>query len=520
MKVLFSQWMRELDFNTINNTGIPSIVLMENASRGSAQVIKEQFPVEKFTNIIILSGPGNNGGDGIATGRILAQWGYNPHFLFLSDPGTFSGDPLINFNIINELGLKWTFVSDDNYIQDFLEDHSHCDTIIIDAIFGTGMKRPVKEGIYHEIIKYLNRSDFKIVSIDLPSGLSDIFPPSDGYYVEPDVTVSFQSLKIAHIFPDDRKRCGEIFVADIGIPSVYIEDKKYFINLSEPSDFADLSVKRDSGMHKGNLGHGLVVAGSDDKPGASILSSISVLRSGAGLSTCVASEKNRDLIMKAYPEIMIRDEREFFKIEKIPEEYDCILAGPGMGIEENSNELIKKILSISDVPVVLDADALNLMEGNVEILKSRREYPLILTPHPKEFSRISGETISEILADPVNSARDFAMEYDLFVVLKGHYSLIASPDGQVIINQTGNPGMATAGSGDVLGGIITGMIAQFHRKFSILKILQAAVFIHGYAGDIAASLKGESPMIASDIIDNIYNAAGKINEYKSEFRFT
>ncbi len=347
-----------------------------------------------------------------------------------------------------------------------------------------------------------------------------MFPPAKGCFVEPDVTITFQALKVAHIFPDDKKRCGEIFVSDIGIPSMHIDEEKYFISLTDPSDFEPLFVKRESGLHKGNLGHALVIAGSDEKPGASILSSVSVLRSGAGLSTCVVSEKNRDLIIRSYPEIMTWNEKEFIETAEIPDEFNCVLAGPGMGTGENSKKMVKKILSISKVPVILDADAINLLKGDADILKEKREYPLIITPHPKEFSRISGKQISEILSDPVTLARDFAMEHNLYIILKGHYSLIVSPDGEVKINQTGNPGMATAGSGDVLGGVIAGMISQFKEKFQILKILQAAVFLHGYSGDIASSLKGEAPLIASDIVDNIHNAVAKINEYQSEFRLT
>lgn len=267
MKVLFSQWMRELDFNAINKTGIPSIVLMENASRGSAQLVKERFPVEKSPNVIIIAGPGNNGGDGIATGRVLSQWGYNPHFLFLSDPEKFSGDPLINFNIINELKLKWTLLSDNETLQNILDDYSDCDTLIIDAIFGTGMKRPIKEGKYCEIIKILNGSGFKIVSIDLPSGLSDSFPPYEGCFVEPDITVTFQSLKVAHLFPDDRERCGEIFVIDIGIPSCFINEEKYFISLSEPSGFSDLLVKGIRGYTRVISGTGLLLLVLMKNPG-------------------------------------------------------------------------------------------------------------------------------------------------------------------------------------------------------------------------------------------------------------
>ena len=520
MKVLFSQWMRELDLDAINKTGIPSIVLMENASRGTAQIIRDEFPVNKYSSLILFIGPGNNGGDGIAIGRILAQWGYDPLFLFLTDPEKLSGDPAVNFNIIKNLGLRYSEIHGSRELKDIIKSYSHTDTVFIDAIFGTGMKRAVTEGSYFEIINAINEAKFKIVSIDLPSGLSDFFPPSEGIMVEPDITTTFQVLKINHIFPDDRKRCGKIFVIDIGIPEKYIRDEKYFVELSDTSGFSGLLKKRESGVHKGKLGHGLVVAGSEDKPGAALLSAISVLRSGAGLSTCVASGKNRDLIMRSYPEIMTLKENVFSEMKVIPGEFDCILAGPGMGVNDQTKELVIKIISNSSIPVILDADALNVLTGRKDILEKKRSYPLVITPHPKEFSRITGTPISEILNDPVNSARNFSIKYELFTILKGHHTLIAAPDGRVVINQTGNPGMATAGSGDILGGIITGMISQFKNDFPVLTILQAAVFIHGYAGDIAASNKGESPMIASDIVQSISDAFKSINEYRSDFIFT
>lgn len=520
MKVLFSQSMRELDLNAINNTGIPSIVLMENASRGAAQIIRDEFPVNKYPNLILFIGPGNNGGDGMAIGRTLAQWGYDPHFLFLTDPEKFSGDPAVNFNIIKNLNLKHSEIHGGRELKDIIKIFSSGNTVFVDAIFGTGMKRAVTEGPYFEIINAVNEAEFKIVSVDIPSGLSDIFPPSEGIMVEPDVTITFQALKIHHIFPDDRKRCGKIFVIDIGIPEKYLDDEKNFVELSEPSCFQGLLKKRESGVHKGKLGHGLVVAGSDDKPGAALLSAISVLRSGAGLSTCVASGKNRDLIMRSYPEVMTLKENVFSEMKTIPEEFDCILAGPGMGVNDQTEEFVMNIISNSSIPVILDADALNILAGKTEVLEKKRNYPIVITPHPKEFSRITGRPLSEILNDPINSARDFSIKYELFTILKGHHTLIAAPDGHVVINQTGNPGMATAGSGDILGGIITGMISQFKNDFPILTILQAAVFIHGYAGDIAASNKGESPMIASDIVQSISDAFKSINEYRSDFIFT
>jgi len=519
MKVLFSHWMREIDFDAISNAGIPSIVLMENASRGTAGIIRQQFPAPQRPHVIVAVGPGNNGGDGIATGRILAQWGYIPRFLFLPDPDKVSGDSLINFNIIRNLDLKWEWIKDGSRFREVLEEHPPEKTLIVDAVFGTGLKRPVSGGIYQDVLDLINRSTAPVVSVDIPSGLSDQFPPEAGTSVEPDTTITFQTLKVAHLFPDDRQRCGKIVVTDIGIPSGGVENDRYYIRLSEPELFSDLLVPRKSGVHKGDAGHALVIAGSEEKPGASILSAISVLRSGGGLSTCMVSGSNRDRIMKAYPEIMTLNRDKFETGADLPPGFNCILAGPGMGAGEGTFNLVKKVLSGSTAPVVLDADALNCLGGNAEILQSPRGYPLILTPHPGEFSRLSGLEISEILAEPVRHARDFAMKNGVFLVLKGHYTLLVSPKGQVIVNQTGNPGMATAGSGDVLAGIIAGMTAQFSGKYDLIKILAASLFIHGFAGDIAAGEKGETPLIASDIVGNISAAFGRIHEFKSEFRF-
>ncbi len=520
MKVLFSQWMRDLDFKTISEAGIPSIVLMENASRGAVAVIRNKFPVDHFPNVIILAGPGNNGGDGIAVGRALAQSGYDPLFLFMSNPEGLSGDALVNFKIIRNLELKYSEVSSSDELEKILGTFSCDNTLLIDAIFGIGLKRAIVEGIYFEVINVINKMEFKIVSIDVPSGLSDVIPPSKGICVEPDITTTFQTLKSALLFPDDRKRSGEVFVIDIGVPVKYLNDQKYFIEMSEPSSFSSLLKKRESGLHKGKTGHGLVVAGSDDKPGAAILSSVAVLKSGAGLSTCVVSSKNRDMIIRSYPEIMTVSEEAFEKTGSILNKVDCVLAGPGMGVNAQTEKLVEKIISQSIVPVVLDADALNVLGNRISILEREREYPLIITPHPRELSRISGKKVEEIVNDPVNMARDFSKKYRLYTVLKGHYSVISSPEGRIIINQTGNPGMATAGSGDVLAGMITGMISQFGKNFPIFTILQAAVFIHGLAGDIAASLKGESSMIASDILENIPDAFLSVNDFRSEFKFT
>ncbi len=512
--------MRELDLETIEETGIPSIVLMENASGGVSRICKKEFPVENFPNLIVFAGPGNNGGDGITTGRILAQWGYNPLFLLTGNPEKISGDPKINFNIVKNLKLNYSFVDNIEYIKTILKDYSAKDTFIVDALFGTGLKNPVSDGFYFDVIQTLNLSKFKVLSVDIPSGLSDLFSPESGIHIQPDSTVTFQTLKISHLFPDNKNRCGKIFITDIGIPLKNSENKKFYINLIEPEMFTEILTKRDSGTHKGNLGHSLIIAGSQDKPGAAILSSISVLRSGAGLCTCATSTENRNMIIKNYPEIMTIPEEEIKTFEKINKDFDSILAGPGMGTGESTEVIVRTILARSKSPVILDADALNILENDKDILNIKRECPVIITPHPKEFSRVTGISTKSILSDPVGSSRKFSMENGIFTVLKGHYSVISSPDGEVAINQTGNPGMATAGSGDVLAGIISGMISQFRYKFPLFLILQTAVFIHGFAGDIASDKKGEAPVIASDIVDCLPDAFKNINGFNSKFTVT
>jgi len=520
MKVLFSQWMREIDFSTINNIGIPSIVLMENASRGASSVIRDQFDIKKYQNLLVFIGPGNNGGDGIAIGRILSQWNYKPLFIFLTDPEKLSGNPELNFKIIKNLGLKYLRIKNKHDLLEITKKYSSDNTVFIDAIFGTGIKNPVKNGLYFDVITNLNKINHKIISIDIPSGLSDAFSPLEGIAIIPKITISFQTLKIPHIFPDDKKRCGKIFIVDIGIPNNQITNKKYYIRLSSPNEFSSLLKKRPAGYHKGKLGHGLVIAGSDDKPGAAILSSISLLRSGAGLSTSIVSQFNKKLIMEYYPEIMTLPEQILSEEEIKLDNYDCILTGPGLGVSENTKKKVDFLISNAKSPVILDADALNILGGNMELLKKDRETPLIITPHPKEFSRLIGIGIDKILQNSIKLIREFSKEYKLYTILKGHHTIISSPQGDIVINQTGNPGMATAGSGDVLGGIIAGLISQFRKDFSIFMILEAAVFIHGYAGDIAATTKGESSMIASDIINSIPEAYKRINEYRSEFQFS
>jgi NAD(P)H-hydrate epimerase len=530
MKLLLSSWMKELDAETIENIGIPSIVLMENASRGAAKFFAQQFPREKnFKNIIVIAGKGNNGGDGMAIGRILHQQGYSVHFLLLFDPDQLNPDPKINFSIIQNMNLHYTVVQNETLLEEIFEDFSAYpknETVIIDALFGTGLNNPIKEGIYAHAIRLMNGSGFNVAAVDMPSGLSDAFlPEADTPVVRADVTATFQCLKTAHLHPDGNRYCGKIEIIDIGVPWERVYQDKYYLNIITPGAFKKLLEKSRVDAHKGDFGHALTVAGSVDKPGAGILSSFAVLRAGAGLCTTAVSYENRTAVVTAHPEIMTLVYKGKEDLLPAIKPFDAVMAGPGMGNTPETLAIVSQLLEQAEVPLVLDADALNALQGELKLLEKPRRHPVIITPHPGEFARLTGRSGAEIRQGRILLSREFALRYNVFVVLKGHHTIIATPGengGRVFVNPTGNPGMATAGSGDVLSGIITGLICRCIKKYDMETILQAAVFIHGFAGDLAAQDVGEISLTAGDIIQHIPPAflALEKNEYKLPFNIS
>ncbi len=519
MKLLFSSWMQELDAETINHIGVPSIVLMENASQGAARYFKEEFPVSTYKNVIVIVGKGNNGGDGIAVGRILHQGGYRVEFILLAAPAELNPDPTVNFKIIKNLNLDHSVLKNPGELDSVFRKYSPQDTFLIDAILGTGISKPVTHGLYAEVIKAINGSGFPVAAIDIPSGLSESFLPEAGVHVKARVTATFQSLKLSHIYPDGNKYCGKIRVIDIGIPKERVNQEKYYIDLIEPGHFKDLFREREVDAHKGHFGHTLNISGSIEKPGAGILSAFAVLKSGAALCTAAVCFENRTTAVAAHPEIMTLIYKKNSDLLSRLKEFNTILIGPGLGNTDNTYELVSLMIENSSAPLVMDADALNMLQNRQAILQKKRETPLVLTPHPGEFSRLTGLPVPQIQANRIGTSRDFALAYQVYLVLKGHHTVIASPQGRVYVNQTGNPGMATAGSGDVLCGIIAGMISQFFGKYDLDAVLQAAVFIHGYAGDLAAARKGEISLTAADIMDFIPEAILHLDEYTSPFQF-
>lgn len=517
---MLSPWMKELDNQTIHDVGIPSIVLMENASRGAADFFTLEFPLEKYRYAVILVGKGNNGGDGIAVGRILYQKGYSVFFALLTDPENFNPDPKVNFDIIKNLNLEYLHIKEAEDLNHALQRYDFHNTFIIDAIFGIGINKPLKQGFFADVINQVNNSPIKVAAIDIPSGLSDSFLPEEGIHINADITATFQCLKWAHIQPDGNRNCGKMKIVDIGIPNKLLGSERYYMELIAPRIFEDLFTGRPIDSHKGNYGHSLNISGSMEKPGAGILSSYAILKVGTGLCTVAVIPENRSVAVQSHPELMnliFRENRDL--LDRI-HEFNCILVGPGLGAEENTRDLIMMALRNAQVPLVLDADALNVLQGHLEILREERDFPIIATPHPGEFARLTGKSSPDIYRNRVEIAREFAQEFNVFLILKGHHTIVATPVGKIFVNQTGNPGMATAGSGDVLSGMITGFISQFYPAYELEVILSAAVFIHGFAGDLAVRRVGELSLTASEIIGHIPEAIGKLNEFRTPFPFS
>ena len=519
-KLLFSPWMKELDGKTIGDIGIPSIVLMENASRGAAEFFAAEFPVGQYRNVVVLVGKGNNGGDGIAVGRILAQRGYEVLFVFLADPETLNTDPKINFDIIKNLQLKYLYIKEADDLKPILQRYHHQDTLLIDAIFGIGINKPLERGFYADLIKLVNETPLKVAAIDIPSGLSDVFLPEQGIHINAAATATFQCLKWAHIAPDGNRFCGKIKVVDIGIPQKLLQDEKYYMELIFPDCFSDLFKRRSIDAHKGNYGHSLTICGSLEKPGAGVLSSYAILKAGAGLCTAAVLPENRTVAVQSYPELMTLVYRDNSELPGRFGEFSCVLAGPGLGNHQSTLDMMSLVIRNARVPVVLDADALNVLAGHQEILQEKRDFPVVVTPHPGEFARLTAQPMAEIRLRRVETARDFAREFNVYLVLKGHHTLVVTPEGKVFVNQTGNPGMATAGSGDVLSGIITGFISQFYPAHNLAVILAAAVFVHGLAGDLAAAETGQMGLTATDILRCLPAATAKLDEFNTPFPFS
>lgn len=495
-KVFTVDKIRLADQFTIENEPIKSIDLMERAAIACFDWLLER--TSKTQSFIVFCGPGNNGGDGLAIARLLSDHNFKVR-VFILEAERYSPDFEINKDRLkNAKGLEVNTLKAD---ADFPQINTQ--EIIIDALFGSGLSKPLV-GLVAELIKYLNQQDVLKIAIDIPTGLfTDKSSESkNAMRFQADYTLSFQFPKLAFFMPENDAFVGDWQVLDIGLSQKYIQETEtpyYFI---VPNSAKELIRPRAKFSHKGSFGHGLLIAGSLGKMGAAVLAGKAVLRSGAGLVTVHHPKNGLAVIPASVPELMTSiDENEtvFSKISELSN-YSAIAIGPGLGTAKQSQIAFKRLIQESKVPLVIDADALNILAENKTWL-SFLPKDSILTPHIKEFGRLVGEVDTDF--DRLEKQIAFSKTHQVYLILKGAHTSIASPDGKVFFNSTGNPGMATGGSGDVLTGILLGLKAQ---NYTSLHASILAVFLHGLAGDFAAENKGQVSLIAGDIVESIPEA--------------
>jgi NAD(P)H-hydrate epimerase len=487
LKILSTSQIRELDAYTIQHRPIASIDLMENACHAVFTWITEHYSPEKKMGIVC--GTGNNGGDGLGIARLLSGAGYKVQVWIVKGNVSESADFKVNLQRLSGK-VDVSYISEKNQAGELSSPD-----IIIDAIFGSGLSRPA-EGIYADVINSINESNAEKIAIDIPSGLM-ADKPSEGAIVKARHTLSFQVPKLAFLFPKHHEFVGNWVLLDIGLHKDFlrkIETPYYYFIRKDVRKILHVRSKFD---HKGKFGHALLVAGGFGKMGAAVLAARAALRAGLGLLTVHVPRSGYNILQTTIPEAMasIDEQGDVFANCPSLNGYNAIGIGPGLGQSEITVQAFRQILIKSKTPFVIDADALNMLAGHRELLQLVPPGS-ILTPHPKEFERIAGEWKNEF--ERLEKQKRLAHELKSVVVLKGANTAIASPDGKVFFNSSGNPGMAKGGSGDVLTGILTGLMAQ---QYSALEAAQLGVFLHGFAGDLGAYEKGMNCLIASDIIE-------------------
>ncbi len=501
MKIFRSEQIREIDSFTIKNEPIASIDLME---RAAAQLLKWHIRnFDRSRRVIIFAGPGNNGGDGLALARLLSLTRFNIEVFYVKTSGKTSDDWNINRQ---RLGTETQVILNtiDNPDQFPL---TYPGDVIIDAIFGTGLQRPV-EGIASDIIKRINQGESTIISVDIPSGLfcEDNSTNDPESIVNADHTLSFQFPKLSFMFPENDRYTGEWHLLPISLSKEAVRNTVTPYHYLENDYILSLLRTRKKFEHQGNFGHGLLIAGSYGRMGAAAMGAKAALRTGIGLVTCHVPGRGTEIIQTSVPEAMVQIDKNEKIISEIDgaDRFDAAGIGPGIGTDPVTGEALHNLLTSFGKPLVIDADALNIIGMNKEWLQQLPQ-KAVLTPHPREFERIAGKTENSYRR--LERQIEFSGNTGCVVVLKGANTSVATPGGTVFFNSTGNPGMATAGSGDVLTGIILSLLAQ---GYSPENAAVAGVYLHGLAGDIAASKMSYESIIATDIIDNIGNAFSKI----------
>jgi NAD(P)H-hydrate epimerase len=496
MKIFVTSQIRELDQYTIKHEPVTALDLMERASKKFVETFVRE--VSNRHRIFIFAGTGNNGGDALAVARLLMAENYSIETYLLNNEKLSVECKMNKIQLSSLINARFYEIKNElPYV------HITKDDVIIDGLFGSGLNRPIT-GFAAEIVHFMNQSGAKIYSIDIPSGLlgENNSENNSENIVRAYKTFSFHSPKIAFLLPDNIRYIGSWSILDIHLHSESMQKLATPFYFTEKNDIIPLIHRRCRFAHKNNFGHALIVAGMRGKIGAAVLSAKACLRSGAGLVTVHLPACGELVMQTVFPEAMVDVDREHDFISEIAsvDSFTAVGVGPGIGVSEKTKIVLKKILTQSKNPVVLDADAINMIAQDKKLLKMIPPNS-ILTPHTGEFDRLAGESASAY--ERLEKARNWAAELKCIFVLKGAFTAICLPNKEVHFNSTGNPGMATAGSGDVLTGILTGLLSQSYSPVDAVKL---GVYIHGLAADCAMKRKSQECMIAGDIIDNLGRA--------------
>ncbi|MDR1675294.1 MAG: NAD(P)H-hydrate dehydratase [Tannerella sp.] len=493
LKIFETEKIKALDRYTIDCEPVSSIDLVERAATAFVREYSRRFT--KQNRVIVFAGNGNNGADALAVARLLAEDNYRVQVCLIYPACRLSPDCELNRARLLAVSNVILIEATGNEVFTSPELSSH--DVVIDGLFGSGLNRPLEKG-YVMLVGYINQSGAKVVSIDIPSGLfgEDNRMNNPQGIVRADCTWTFEFPKLAFFLPESAPYTGKWKVLPIGIHPAIIEQTETPYYLLTDEAVSGLIRPRDTFAHKGIFGHALLIAGSRGKMGAAVLAAGACLRSGAGRLTVHLPLRGETALQTSVPEAMLSLDANEDLVSDLPElkAYDAVGIGPGLGTQAASQAVLKSLLTAAEKPLVLDADALNILSLNKEwiaLLPSRT----LLTPHPKEFDRLFGACASGY--ERLHKAMDAAMEHELIVVLKGACSAICTPEGNVYINVTGNPGMATAGSGDVLTGILLGLLAQGYPPGTAAQI---GVYLHGLAGNLATADGSEESMIAGDLV--------------------
>ena len=499
MKIFTSAQIHELDRYTIEHEPIKSVDLMERAAKAITRAVAEEWTTH--TPVVVFAGPGNNGGDALAVARLLTNEGYKVRTYLFNITNHLSDDCVTNRQRL----------LDGRHAKDFTEITAKfdppelmADTLVIDGLFGSGLNKPLAGG-FASLVKYINQSPAKVVSIDVPSGLMS----EDNTYnvraniIHATLTLTLHEKKLAFLFGDAQQFIGRLKVLDIRLSQEYIQKTEAQYYVLEESDVRSRLLHRDDFAHKGNMGNALIVAGSYGMSGAAILATRACMRSGAGKITVHTPKKNYGVMQISVPEAVLHmDHEETAFTEAVDTDgFDALGIGPGLGCQETTAIAMIAQIRRAQCPIVADADALNILASHRAWMQQLPK-GIIMTPHPKELDRLTGSPANADF-ERLHRTRELAQSLQAYIILKGHNSALCLPDGQVVFNPTGNSGMATAGSGDVLTGIITALLARgYHQQNACI----VGMYLHGLAGDIAVKTLGKESLTASDIIDYLPHA--------------